>query len=112
MSSSTRSISASQPGAIVVLRDAEIPAYFGQRPLSLHQTAFTDVLAAASLTGALPEAITLIGVQFANIDEWGGGLSPTVAAAIDRAIDIGLDELESWEEGAYASRPTPVTTTP
>ncbi|OHC70326.1 MAG: hydrogenase expression/formation protein [Rhodocyclales bacterium GWA2_65_20] len=90
------------PGAIVVLRDAEIPAYFGQRPLSLHQTAFTDVLAAAALTGALPEAITLIGVQFENIDAWGGGLSPAVAAAIDRAIEIGLGELESWEEATYA----------
>lgn len=91
-----------KPGEIVVLRDEEIPAYFGQRPLSLHQTAFTDVLAAASLTGALPEAITLIGVQFENIDEWGGGLSPAVAIAIDRAIEIGLGELESWEEAAYA----------
>ena len=74
------------PGEIVVLRNDEIPAYFGQRPLSLHQTAFTDVLAAAALTGALPEAITLIGVQFENIDEWGGGLSPAVAVAIERVV--------------------------
>ncbi|MFA7281524.1 MAG: HyaD/HybD family hydrogenase maturation endopeptidase [Sterolibacterium sp.] len=91
-----------KPGAIVVLRNEEIPAYFGQRPLSLHQTAFTDVLAAASLTGALPESITLIGVQFENIDAWGGDLSPAVSAAIDQAIAIGLSELESWEEATYA----------
>jgi hydrogenase maturation protease len=93
---------AKKPGEIVVLRDEEIPAYFGQRPLSLHQTAFTDVLAAASLTNAMPEAVTLIGVQYGNIDEWGGGLSPAVAAAIDRAIEIGLNELESWKEATYA----------
>lgn len=90
------------PGQIVVLRDREIPAFFGQRPLSLHQTAFTDVLAAAELTGTLPEAVTLIGVQLQNIEEWGGDLSPAVAAAIEPAIDIGLRELESWRESTYA----------
>jgi hydrogenase maturation protease len=91
-----------KPGSIVVLRNEEIPAYFGQRPLSLHQTAFTDVLAAASLTGAMPESITLIGVQLENIEEWGGSLSPAVADAIDSAIEIGLRELESWKEESYA----------
>ncbi len=91
-----------QPGQLVVLRDQEIPAYFGRRPLSLHQTAFTDVLAAAALTAATPEAITLIGVQFVNIDNWGGALSPAVDAAIDRAIAIGLSELASWKEQSYA----------
>jgi len=91
-----------QPGAIVVLRDAEIPAFFGQRPLSLHQTAFTDVLAAAALTGALPTAVTLVGVQFENIETWGGGLSPRVAAAVDDAIAIGRRELESWKEHHHA----------
>jgi hydrogenase maturation protease len=89
------------PGEIVVLRDGEIPAFFGQRPLSLHQTGFTDVLAAAQLTGAAPEAITLIGVQPAGIDDWGGGLSDIVAAAIPHAIDIGRAELTAWRlEGA------------
>ncbi len=86
------------PGTLMVLRDGEIPAFFGQRPLSLHQTGFTDVLAAAELTGRLPHAITLVGVQYANIDTWGGGLSPAVAATLDPAIDAGLRELHAWEE--------------
>lgn len=86
------------PGEIVVLRDGEIPAFFGQRPLSLHQTGFTDVLAAAELTGRQPQAITLIGVQYANIETWGGELTPLVAAAIDRAIEMGQRELQSWKE--------------
>lgn len=89
------------PGEIVVLRDGEIPAFFGQRPLSLHQTAFTDVLAAAALTDAMPASVTLVGVQFERIDDWGGGLSPVVAAALDRAIAIGLDELELWKEASH-----------
>lgn len=89
------------PGAMVVLRDAEIPAFFGQRPLSLHQTGFTDVLAAAELTGRRPRAITLIGVQYADIDTWGGGLSPAVAAAIDPAIAAGRHELQSWRDASH-----------
>ena len=91
-----------RPGEIIVLRDGEIPAFFGQRPLSLHQTAFTDVLAAAALTGAMPEAVTLIGVQFENLDAWGGGLSPAVAAAVEKVMEIARDELESWKEATYA----------
>ena len=85
------------PGEIVVLRDGEIPAFFGQRPLSLHQTGFTDVLAAAELTGAVPDMITLIGVQPESIDEWGGSLTHTVAAAIPHAIALGLAELSAWQ---------------
>ena len=86
------------PGEIVVLRNAEIPAFFGQRPLSLHQTGFTDVLAAAELTGEVPETITLIGVQPESIDDWGGSLTPVVSAAIPRAIALGLAELTAWQK--------------
>lgn len=86
------------PGTLMVLRDDEIPAFFGQRPLSLHQTGFTDVLAAAELTGRLPQSITLVGVQYANIDTWGGGLSPAVTAKLDPAIETGLRELQTWKE--------------
>lgn len=85
-----------EPGQIVVLRDGEIPVFFGQRPLSLHQTAFTDVLAAAELTEKMPEKVTLVGVQLENIDDWGGGLTPKVAATMDEAIRIGLEELAAW----------------
>jgi len=89
------------PGTLLVLRDGEIPAFFGQRPLSLHQTGFTDVLAAAELTGRSPQAITLIGVQYANIDTWGGGLSPVVTDTLDTAITAGLRELQAWKESIY-----------
>lgn len=89
-------------GEMIVLRDDEIPAFFGQRPLSLHQTGFTDVLAAAALTGRQPERITLIGVQYADIDTWGGGLSAVVAAAVEPAIAAGRRELRSWKENRHA----------
>jgi len=99
-------------GRIMVLRDREIPVFFGQRPLSLHQTAFTDVLAAAELTGRMPEAVTLVGVQLEDIDAWGGDLTPSVAGAMEAAIRIGLEELAAWagliSNASPAVRPEPV----
>ncbi|GAB1392071.1 hypothetical protein MASR1M60_02340 [Rhodocyclaceae bacterium] len=89
------------PGELLVLRDREIPAFFGQRPLSLHQTGFTDVLAAAELTGRTPQAITLIGAQYANIDTWGGALSPAVAAALEPALAAARHELALWKENRH-----------
>ena len=53
---------------------------------------------AAELTGFLPSAITLIGVQYADIETWGGGLSPAVAAALAPAVAAGYRELALWEE--------------
>lgn len=88
-------------GELIVLRDGEIPAFFGQRPLSLHQTGFTDVLAAAQLTGRTPCTLTLIGVQYANIDTWGGKLSPAIAAVIDPAIEAARQELNLWENSHH-----------
>lgn len=95
-------------GEMVTLRDKEIPAFFGQRPLSLHQTGFTDVLAAAELTGYMPESITLIGIQYANIATWGGGLSSQVVNAIDLAIEMALQELQIWEKNQYVPNSPPV----
>lgn len=94
-----------EPGRVVVLRDGEIPVFFGQRPLSLHQTAFTDVLAAAELTGRTPEAVTLVGVQLESIDEWGGDLSPAVAGVMDEAIRVGLEELAAWAAKGSENEP-------
>ena len=91
-------------GERVCLRDKEIPAFFGQRPLSLHQTGFTDVLAAAELTGRSPSSITLIGIQYANIATWGGALSAQVAGAIDPAIEMALQELQIYQTSDLLNR--------
>lgn len=85
-----------RPGAITVLRDEEIPRFFGRRPLSLHQTGFTDVLFAAELTGERPERVTLVGAQYENLDAWGGSLTPALAAALDEAVEAALAELADW----------------
>lgn len=85
------------PGSVAVLRDDDIPAYFGQRPLSLHQTSFMDVLAAAELTGYKPQRISLVGIQYHDINDWCGPLSPAVKAAMPTAIALGKRELQSWK---------------
>lgn len=99
------------PGAVKTLRDAEIPRFFDRRPLSLHQTAFTDVLFAAELTGAPPDRITLIGAQYEDLERWGGGLTPSLAAALDDVIELALAELHAWSSGnstrEVSSCPTP-----
>jgi hydrogenase maturation protease len=84
------------PGSVTVLRDDEIPAFFGQRPLSLHQTSFMDVLAAAELTGHKPQRISLVGIQYQDIDAWCGPLSAAVKSAMPTAIALGKRELQSW----------------
>ncbi len=85
------------PGAVRVLRDGEIPSHFGHRPLSLHQTAFTDVLAAAELTGQAPARVTLVGIQFERIEGWCEPMSEIVLAAIPQAIALGAQEIASWK---------------
>lgn len=85
------------PGTVRVLRDAEIPNHFGHRPLSLHQTAFTDVLAAADLTGSGPARITLVGIQYERIDGWCEPMSESVLAAVPQAVAAAAQELASWK---------------
>lgn len=90
------------PGTVTVLRDDDIPRFFGQRPLSLHQTAFTDVLFAAELTAARPGRITLIGAQYENLDLWGGSLTAPLVAALDPVVELALAELSAWAAGPSA----------
>lgn len=85
------------PGTLKVVRDDEVPRFHGVRKMSLHQTTFQEVLllAAAMPTGG-PTKVTLVGVQLGRIDDFGGSLSPAVAAALDGALQAGLDELAAW----------------
>lgn len=84
------------PGTIKVIRDDEVPRFHGAKKMSLHQVGFQDVLSATQLLDAAPARITLIGVQLAEIDDFGGSLSPQLSAALDRVIDLGVQELASW----------------
>jgi hydrogenase maturation protease len=84
------------PGTIKVVRDAEVPKFHGVRKMSLHQTGFQEVLAATELLGSPPVHVTLVGVQLANIDDFGGSLTPPVAERLDEVLALGLEELRAW----------------
>lgn len=83
------------PGALRVLRDAEIPVWTDQA-MSLHQATFQELLALAQLRGRFPRRITLIGVQPAVLDDLGGSLSPLVRARLAEAVALAVDELARW----------------
>lgn len=90
------------PGTLVDLRDDEVPRMMGARRLSLHQTSFQDVLAAATLLGGGPTFMRLVGVQCRSLEIFGGGLSPEVEAQIPNVIDRAFSILAGWRLGVAA----------
>jgi hydrogenase maturation protease len=84
------------PGTIRVLANGQVPRFMGAKKLSLHQTGFQEVLAAAELTGHLPAELVLIGVQPADIEDYGASLTAAVRARIPTALAIALSRLRCW----------------
>lgn len=89
-----------EPGTLKLVRDADVPRYMGAKKVSLHQTGFQEVLSAAALLGREPEEILLVGVQPADIEAWGHGLTEVMAAALTPALDAALDQLAAWGKPA------------
>jgi hydrogenase maturation protease len=84
------------PGTMKVVRDGEVPAFMGAKKMSLHQTGFQDVVATAQLMGYCPERMVLIGCQPVELEDYGGGLRPAVAARIPEALAIARGILAEW----------------
>lgn len=84
------------PGHLRVVRGDDVPRFSGVRKMSLHQTGFQEVLELAGLLGSQPEAITLVGVQTAVLEDFGGSLSPVVAGRLEAAVALGREELAAW----------------
>ena len=84
------------PGTMKVVRDGEVPAFMGAKKMSLHQTGFQDVIATATLMGYRPPQMVLIGCQPVELEDYGGGLRPLVAARIPEALAIARDILAEW----------------
>lgn len=91
-------------GTLKVIRDDAVPAFMGAKKMSLHQTGFQDVIATAQLLGRCPARMTLIGCQPVELEDYGGGLRPEVAARVPAAIDLAVAELASWGISAKAGR--------
>lgn len=100
------------PGTLKLVEDDEVPRFMGAKKMSLHQTGFQEVLAAAALTGQHPEHMLLIGVQPAELDDYGGSLREVVRAQIPDCIELAIDRLAAWgfparhhAEGARINNP-------
>lgn len=85
------------PGTMKIIRDGEVPAFMGAKKMSLHQTGFQDVIATAQLLGYCPARMVLIGCQPVELEDYGGGLRPAVAARIPEALAIARDILAEWD---------------
>ena len=81
------------PGTLVVLRGHDVTGAFGGH-VSPHQMGVGDLVAIGELTAVLPEAITLVGIQLAEIDV-GLELSEAVEAAVPGAVIAVRDELRA-----------------
>ncbi|MCP9628841.1 HyaD/HybD family hydrogenase maturation endopeptidase [Rhodopseudomonas palustris] len=84
------------PGTLRRIDGDEVPKFTGAKKMSLHQTGFQEVLSAADLLGAAPARLALIGCQPQDLEDWGGALTPPVAARIDDALALARTILAEW----------------
>jgi len=82
------------PGALVRLRNEEIPAFLGPK-MSPHQIGLQDLLGLARLRGHFPDEVILLGVQVERLEP-GLDLSPAVAAQVEPLAACVLEELARW----------------
>ncbi len=85
-----------KPGSVVLVENDDVPRFMGVRKMSLHQTGFQEVLAAASLTGRYPRELFLVGMQPLELDLYGGSLTGPVRNNLERSLEIGLERLRKW----------------
>ncbi|WP_042445833.1 HyaD/HybD family hydrogenase maturation endopeptidase [Azospirillum sp. B510] len=91
------------PGTRRIFRNGDVPAFLGAKKMSLHQTGFQEVLASAMFLGRCPQTLILVGVQPECLEDYGGGLTATVAAQVAPTIDVILSLLRD-EFGIEAMR--------
>jgi len=84
------------PGTMKRVEGDEVPRFMGAKKMSLHQTGFQEVISAADLTGQLPEALLLIGVQPEELEDYGGSLRDVVKARLDDAVAMAVAALRDW----------------
>lgn len=83
------------PGTIRTLVGKDI-SLWRRTKISPHQEGFSDLLATAALMGRSPEEVEVVGVQPAELDDYGGSLTPVVRAALPTAMKLGLEVLARW----------------
>jgi hydrogenase maturation protease len=84
------------PGTMKRVEGDAVPRFMGAKKMSLHQTGFQEVIAAADLTGQLPKELLLIGVQPEELEDYGGSLRDVVKARLDDAVVMAVMQLRDW----------------
>jgi hydrogenase maturation protease len=83
-----------EPGYIGVLRNDEVPVFFGVKS-SLHHLGLVDVLATALLLDISPKEVCLIGIQPQNLT-LGLELSELIQGKLVILVDRIIGQLEAW----------------
>ncbi len=79
------------PGTVRVLSVAEIPAREAGHLDAAHDATLADALAAGRAMGAvLPDEITIVSIEAAQVTEFSEEMTPAVAAAIPEATEAVL----------------------
>jgi len=78
-------------GTVLKIEGEDAPAKFMTR-ISPHQLGISDLLAAATLTDQMPKKLVLFGIEPKEI-KMGTGLSAEVRAALDRLLDVVVEDL-------------------
>lgn len=86
-----------RPGQLRVFENSEMDKQLGGKKRSVHEVAVFDLLAAAALTGNLPDDRALIAIQPASTD-WGLDPSPEVQQAIPQACMAVSALIERWKK--------------
>lgn len=84
-----------KPGTLKVLRDDDIRLWSSTK-ISAHQAGMNDVLVTAALSGYEPQAITVIGVQPLELNDYGGSLTSVVDAQVYPAVNEAMKEMTAW----------------
>jgi hydrogenase maturation protease len=79
------------PGTLKVLRDREVPVYFGIR-ITPHQLGLSDVLATLELTGEQPGSVTVLGIVPQSLD-LSLELSDRIQGRLQELVKETVDEL-------------------
>ena len=88
-----------QPGELRVCEGEAFDRFVRRSGRSANEASLADLLDRARRSGQLPDQRVLIGVEPEVVD-WGLELSPPVAAALSRCVDLALGFIERWHPSA------------
>ena len=88
-----------KPGTVRAFQGPDMDAQLRDRRRTVHEVALAELMAAARLTGRVPDRRALVAIQPGST-QW--GLSPTEAvnAAIPKACETALSLIEEWRNAA------------